>query len=135
MDFALTKATPQTVSLRYIDGADTGITVTLRHKSDPTIKDFEKKAAKEHISFGDSNPSQEDFTALLERQTSERRFITIESWEWPDGATFKGKDPELTLEFVTMVCGELDWFRAEIDRHIKNEAAFHPKWESVSAKP
>ena len=136
MDLANTKPELNIVSIKYIDGSDTGIKVTLRHKSHPLVKAYEKQAVEEQLSLSDGNRTQDAFTALLTRQASMRRFVAIDSWEWPDDATFKGDKPDLeTPAFLDRVCNELDWFRSNLDGHIKNEVAFHPKWKSVSAKP
>ena len=135
MDFANTKPRVTSFDIDYIDGTKTGIKVSLRHKSDPVIKDFDSRTFKEHVTLRDEGGTQEQISALYKDQAAERRFISIESWKWPKDATFKGETPELTLDFVSKVCGELDWFCSQIDRHLGNEVAFHPKLESVFAKP
>ncbi len=135
MDFATTKPSTTTASITYIDGSDTGVKVTLRHKSHPLVKAYEATATSEQIELSDGNRTQDKFIELLARQAAHRRFTAIEGWEWPKDATFKGDKPELTPAFLSAVCDELDWFRSDLDRHIKNEVAFHPKWASVSAKP
>ena len=119
---------------RYVDGTDTGIVVNLRHKSHPLVREFEKTVTKEQLDFSDGNKTQDQFSELIRVQGLRKRFVSIDSWQWPDDATFHGEKPELTLEFVSRLCAELAWFRTELDKHLGNEQAFHPKLSDASAK-
>lgn len=130
MDIANTKPNVSTFDIEYVGGTKTGISVTLKHRTHPDMKALEVKQAKETLKSRDANSTVDDFIMLAEMQRQERRFVSIESWDWGIH-TYKDKKPELTNDFVTSVCNNLDWFRAEIDKHLGNEVAFHPKWESA----
>jgi len=126
MDLSTLQPVARTIDLKHpATDENIGIRVTLLPDSDPKVKAVRRKRMDANLAS-----RRQKFTSVqLENFTTDLLVAAIAGWEWgndPDGHpnTFKGEVPEFTPENVRAVVKELDWFRAQIDRELGDDAAF-----------
>lgn len=121
MDISSITATERTFEARHPSTQEPiGLRITLRPMSSPEVEKVRRKNANQRLSGRNQKVTAEQ----LEANATELLVAAVVNWEWDEGTTMEGEQPECTEQNVRKVLNSQKWIRDQVDQELADDAAF-----------